>query len=194
MKASSTTLGRHRRRISQAHLDLNNMLRLLWEQHVWWTRSFIISVAFSLPDLNFVTARLLRNPRDFQAALEPLYGPGIAAEFARLFTEHLTIAAELVQAAKAGDTARAADAERRWYINADQIASFLARINPFWSEEEWRAMLHEHLAITKDEAVAILSGNFERGIQIFDQVELQALEMADLMTEDIVRQFPRRFR
>jgi hypothetical protein len=194
MKASSTTLGRHRRRISQAHLDLNNMLRLLWEQHVWWTRSFIISVAFSLPDLNFVTARLLRNPRDFQAALEPLYGPGIAAEFARLFTEHLTIAAELVQAAKAGDTARAADAERRWYINADQIASFLARINPFWSEEEWRAMLHEHLAITKDEAVAILSGNFERGIQIFDQVELQALETADLMTEGIVRQFPRRFR
>ena len=55
-------------------------------------------------------------------------------------------------------------------------------------------MLHEHLAITKDEAVAILSGNFERGIQIFDQVELQALEMADLMTEGIVRQFPRRFR
>lgn len=194
MRASSTALSRRLRRISQAHLDLNNMLRLLWEQHVWWTRSFIISVAFSLPDLDAVTARLLRNPRDFQAALEPLYGREIAAEFARLFTEHLTIAAELVQAAKAGDTARAADAERRWYRNADEIACFLARINPFWSVEEWRDMLHEHLAITKDEAVATLSMNFERSIQIFDQVELQALEMADVMTEGIVRQFPRRFR
>jgi hypothetical protein len=194
MKPSSTALGRRWRRVSQAHLDLNNMLRLLWEQHVWWTRSFIISVAADLPDLNVVTARLLRNPKDFQAALEPLYGPEIAAEFARLLTEHLTIAAELVQAAKAGDTARAADAERRWYRNADEIACFLARINPFWSQEEWRAMLHEHLAMTKDEAVAVLSGRFEQSIQIFDQVELQALEMADVMTEGIVRQFPRRFR
>ncbi|NLA60046.1 MAG: LysM peptidoglycan-binding domain-containing protein, partial [Firmicutes bacterium] len=47
---------------------------------------------------------------------------------------------------------------------------------------------------TKDEAVAVLSGRFEQSIQIFDQVELQALEMADVMTEGIVRQFPRRFR
>ena len=194
MKPSSTALGRRWRRVSQAHLDLNNMLRLLWEQHVWWTRSFIISVAFNLPDLSVVTARLLRNPKDFQAALEPLYGPEIAAEFARLLTEHLTIAAELVQAAKAGDTARAADAERRWYRNADEIACFLAHINRFWSQEVWRAMLHEHLALTKDEAVAVLSGRFEQSIQIFDQVELQALEMADVMTEGIVRQFPRRFR
>ncbi len=194
MRAPSRVLGGRWRRISQAHLDLNNMLRLLWEQHVWWTRSFIISVAANLPDLNVVTARLLRNPRDFQAALEPLYGPEIAAEFARLLTDHLTIAAELVQAAKAGDAARAADAERRWYLNADEIACFLARINPFWSAEEWRAMLHEHLALTKDEAVAYLTGKYEQSIQIFDQIELQALEMADVMTEGIVRQFPRRFR
>jgi hypothetical protein len=194
MEVSSMFLGNLLRRISRAHLDLNNTLRLLWEQHVWWTRSFIISVAADLPDLDAVTARLLQNPRVFQAVLEPLYGPGIAAEFARLFTEHLTIAAELVQAAKAGDAARAADAERRWYINADEIARFLARINPFWSQMQWRTMLGEHLALTKDEAVAILSGNYEQSIRIFDQIELQALEMADVMTEGLARQFPRRFR
>lgn len=111
-----------------------------------------------------------------------------------MFTEHLTIAAELVQAAKAGDTMAAADAERRWYMNADQIARFLARINPFWSRREWRAMLHEHLDLTKSEAVAILNMNFEQGIMIFGQTERQALMMADVMTEGIVRQFPREFR
>lgn len=194
MEASSTALGRRRGSISRAHLELNNTLRLLWEQHVWWTRSFIISVAADLPDLDVVTERLLRNPRDFQAALEPLYGPQIAGEFARLFTEHLTIAAELVQAAKAGDAVAAADAERRWYMNADQIARFLGRINPFWSRREWRAMLHEHLDLTKSEAVAILNMNFEQGIMIFGQTERQALMMADVMTEGIVRQFPREFR
>jgi hypothetical protein len=194
MEASSTALGRRSRRITRAHLDLNNTMRLLWEQHVWWTRSFIVSVAADLPGLDAVAERLLRNPRDFQAALEPFYGPQIAAEFARLLTEHLTIAAELVQAANAGDTVAAADAERRWYMNADEIARFLARINPFWSQREWREMLHDHLALTKAEALAILAMNIEQGILIFDQTELQAMGMADLMTEGIVRQFPTQFR
>lgn len=194
MKAPNTTSRPRWRRISQTQLDLSNMLRLLWEQHVWWTRSFIISVAFDLPDLSVVTARLLRNPKDFEAALMPLYGKEIAAQFAALFTAHLTIAAELVQAAKAGDTVRAAEAEIRWYQNADRIAAFLAHINRFWSEEVWKTMLHRHLAMTKDEAVAILSGNYKQGIDIFDQIELQALAMADVMTEGIVRQFPGRFR
>lgn len=152
-----------------------------------------MSTAANLPDVDLVTRRLLRNPLDFQAALEPLYGHDIASRFAVLLTEHLAIAAELVQAAKAGDSARVADAERRWYANADEIAAFLAYINPFWSEEEWRTMLREHLSLTQTEAVAILSMDFETGIQVFDNVELQALEMADMMTEGIVRQFPRRF-
>ncbi|MGI6620967.1 MAG: acetylglutamate kinase [Bacillota bacterium] len=194
MEMSSTALGPRRRGISQAQLELNNTLRLLWEQHVWWTRSFIIAVAADLPGLDAITERLLRNPRDFQRVLEPLYGPQIAGEFARLLTEHLTIAAELVQEAKAGDAVAAADAERRWYMNADQIARFLGRINPFWSRREWRAMLHEHLDLTKSEAVAILNMNFEQGIMIFGQTERQALMMADVMTEGIVRQFPREFR
>lgn len=37
---------------------------------------------------------ILRNPADFARALEPFYGRQIAAEFERLLTEHLVIAAE----------------------------------------------------------------------------------------------------
>jgi hypothetical protein len=193
MRVPSSRYGHLWKRISRTEFNLSNHLRLLWEQHVWWTRSFIISTAAELPDLDVVTQRLLRNPRDFQAALEPLYGRETAAHFADLLTEHLLIAAELVGAAKAGDNAAVADAEKRWYQNANEIAAFLAHINQFWSEKRWRTMLREHLRLTQAEAVAILNMEFERGIQIFDQVELQALEMADMMTEGIVKQFPRRF-
>lgn len=182
------------RRISQAELDLNNHVRMLWEQHVMWTRLTIMAIAAGSADVDAVTRRLLRNPADFARALEPFYGGEIAAGFERLLTEHLVIAAELVRAAKAGNNQAAADAERRWYMNADQIAAFLGRINPFWSESEWRAMLHQHLALTKTEAVDILTEQFEAGVTIFDETERQALMMADTMTRGIVRQFPRRFR
>lgn len=193
METTSAQWGRHRRCVSQAHLDLNNQIRTLWEQHIFWTRMLINSAVFNTPDLPFVTQRLLRNPLDFQALLEPVYGRQIASGFATLFTAHLTIAAELVQAAIAGNAAAAADAERRWYQNAEQIAAFLAHINPFWSEAEWRRMLFIHLALTKDEAVAVITGNYAESIALLDRIEAEALEMADMMTEGLVKQFPRLF-
>jgi hypothetical protein len=179
--------------ITRAQAGLNNSLRLLWEQHVVWTRLTIISMVFSLPDVDLVTGRLLRNPKDFEALLKPLYGDRTASRFADLLTSHLVIAAELVSAAKAGDTGAAADAERRWYANADEIAAFLGSINPYWSVRQWQTMLHEHLALTKTEAVNILTGKYEEGITVFDQIEKQALEMADVMTSGIIRQFPGSF-
>ncbi|HBD86870.1 MAG TPA: hypothetical protein DC001_05525 [Clostridiales bacterium] len=180
--------------ISKAEQTLSNHMRLLWEQHIYWTRMVILSMAFGLPDTEFVTNRLLRNPKDFEAALRPFYGENIAARFAELFTDHLTIAAELVQAAKAGDSAAATDAEKRWYANADQIAAFLGSINPYWSAQEWQKMLYDHLAMTKDEAVDILTQKYADSINMFENIERQALDMADMMTQGIVKQFPQYFR
>ena len=179
--------------ISKAQADLSNHLRLLWEQHVVWTRLTIISIVFGLPDVDLVTNRLLRNPKDFEALLRPLYGDRVASRFADLFTSHLVIAAELVNAAKAGDTRAAADAEKRWYANADEIAAFLGSINPYWSVQQWKNMLHGHLALTKSEAVNMINGNYAESIILFDQIEEQALEMADVMTCGIIRQFPNYF-
>ncbi|HHY11558.1 MAG TPA: LysM peptidoglycan-binding domain-containing protein [Firmicutes bacterium] len=183
-----------RSRISRTQLHLNNLIRLLWEQHVFWTRLAIISIVRNLPDASVVIDRLLRNPIDFQMALEPLYGRKIAGMFAALLRDHLVIAAELVTAARDEDTERAADAERRWFENADDIAAFLGRINPHWSEQEWRTMLYEHLKLTKAEAVSQITEDFSAGISLFDDIEEQALEMADVMTQGIIDQFPQRFR
>lgn len=179
--------------ISKAEQFLSNNMRLLWEQHVYWTRMVILSMAFGLPDVQFVTDRLLRNPKDFEAALRPLYGQETAAKFAELFTSHLTIAAELVKAAKAGDNAAAADAEMRWYANADQIAAFLGSINPYWSTQKWQSMLYNHLAMTKEEAVDILTRKYADSIHTFENIEQEALAMADIMTQGIVKQFPQHF-
>ena len=54
-------------------------------------------------------------------------------------------------------------------------------------------MLHEHLALVKAEAVAILTSDYEKGISIYDDLEMQALEMADMMADGIVKQFPEIF-
>ena len=99
----------------KAQVDLMNEIRMLWEQHSFWTREAIMSIVLELPNEEVVVQRLLQNPKDFGRALRPLYGDFNAARFSELLTDHLTIAAELVKASKAGDEKTAADAERRWY-------------------------------------------------------------------------------
>lgn len=176
--------------ISKTEEELNNQMRLLWEQHIYWTRMFILSLVFGLPDLEFVTNRLLQNPKDFAAVLNYFYGEDIAAKFNELFTDHLTIAAELVKYAKDNNSTGAIDAEKRWYENANQIAIFLSSINPYWSYQEWQEMLFDHLEMTKEEATNILTQKYADSITVLDNIEIQALEMADMMTKGIVSQFP----
>ncbi|MDR6721688.1 methyl-accepting chemotaxis protein [Paenibacillus amylolyticus] len=171
-------------------VELNRKLRTLWEQHVFWTRLTVNSIVDGLGDVDQTAARLLRNPQDFAEVLAPIYGSGIANEFEKLLNEHLTIAAELVTALKAGNTSAAEDAQKRWYANADDIAQFFARINPYWSKEEWQRMMYEHLRLLSEEVATRLAKDYTTNVALSDSIEQQALEMADMMTTGIVQQFP----
>ncbi|SCX92877.1 hypothetical protein SAMN05720606_101482 [Paenibacillus polysaccharolyticus] len=173
-----------------ASVDLNRKLRSLWEQHVFWTRLTVNSIVDGLGDIQPTTARLLRNPSDFAQVLAPIYGAAIASQFEKLLREHLTIAAELVTDLKSGNSTAAADAQKRWYANADEIATFLAQINPYWSKVEWQRMMYEHLRLLTEEVGSRIAKDYVRNVELSDSIEPQALGMADMMTSGIVQQFP----
>ncbi len=97
-------------------------------------------IIFDLPDLEATTNRLLRNAPDFARLFCRFYENETAAELNRLLTDHLVIAAEFVKSAKAGNNSVTADAEKRWYANADDIVCFLNHINSYWSVEHMRSM------------------------------------------------------
>lgn len=175
--------------LTQKQFQLSNTLRRLWTEHVVWTRFFIVSTVFDLPDLQNVTQRLLQNPHDFAELLSPLYGKQKAMKFEKLLTDHLLIAAALVNAAKANNSAEVEKQRELWYANSSEIASFLAEINPFWNERVWQDLLFDHLRMTEDEAVQILTGQYEQSIKTFDDIQKEALVMADTMTLGIIKQF-----
>ncbi|MEK4424630.1 hypothetical protein MHI10_05795 [Solibacillus sp. FSL K6-1523] len=175
--------------ISQAEADFMAMNRLLWLEHVNWTRMTIISIVFQLPDFPFVEQRLLQNATDLGNCLRPFYGDQIADHYAKLIQEHLVLAAELVTAAAKGDTATAEAKEKAWYKNADEIAFFLSSINPYLSKEALQKMLYKHLELTKTEAVTMIQKNYKADVAIFDAIEAEALAMSDMIASAIVQQF-----
>lgn len=173
----------------------HDAMRKLWEDHITWTRMVIVSTFADLPDQGPTVQRLLQNQDDIGDAIKPFYGEAAGEQLSDLLKDHILIAAEILQAAKIGDSAALNDAIERWYANADEIAEFLNAANPEnWPLEEVRAMLRAHLDLTLEEAVAYLNGDYEASIASYDQVHFQALEMADMLSEGIIRQFPKMFK
>lgn len=169
--------------------DLNGILRTLWFEHVVWTRLFIISAISNLKDIDEVTARLLKNPSDFAALFELFYGNDVAAEFEGLLRQHLLIAADLVQSAKANDTEKVTEYEKQWYANADQLVTFLSKLNPYIGFGDFKKTFYNHLALTKAEVLYRLNGQYPEDVKNFDAIENQAIMMADIMTNAIANQF-----
>ena len=176
-------------RYTYKQICLMNRIRQLWVQHVYWTRFFIISTSAGLADLEPVTKRLLQNPKDFARLLTPIYGIRLAGLFEKLFTQHLMIAADLVNAAKNGETDKVNYSRKEWYKNADEIAGFLSSVNRCWEEAKWKDMLYSHLEMTEKEATLRLQGNYTADINIFNNIESEALEMADYMSCGIIRTY-----
>jgi hypothetical protein len=173
----------------------HDAMRKLWEDHITWTRLVIIGVFEESPGLDSSVQRLLQNQVDIGDAIKPFYGDEAGDQLTALLTDHILIAAEILQAAKSGDTAALEDAVERWYVNADDIAVFLNTANPkHWPLEEMKAMMREHLDLTLEEAVAYLQGDYEASIAAYDEVHVQALEMADMLSTGIIQQFPDKFK
>jgi hypothetical protein len=59
--------------LSEQRLAFHDEMRRLWEDHITWTRLFIVSASDDLPDTPATTQRLLRNQEDIGDAVKPFY-------------------------------------------------------------------------------------------------------------------------
>ena len=174
-----------------SNAQLHDDMRKLWEDHITWTRLFIVSAVGGLPDLKQTTDRLMKNQDEIGAAVGTYYGSDAGTKLTALLKTHISTAGELVMAAKAADAAKTADAKRRWYANADEIALFLAAANPkHWPAATMQGAMKSHLDQTLDEATHRIQGNYAADIADYDRVHKHILMMADVLSDGIAAQFP----
>ncbi|MBI5708051.1 MAG: hypothetical protein HZC36_13805 [Armatimonadetes bacterium] len=185
------------RSATQVNLDepnLHGAMRKLWEDHVTWTRLFIVSTANDLSNSPATKARLLKNQVDLGNAIKPIYGETAGNRLSALLKEHILTAAEVITAAKLRDSDTVSYQKDRWFENGNQIADLLSESNPSnWGRIEMRSMMREHIETTFEEAQAELSGDYVTSVRKYDQVRIQILKMADMMSLGITNQFPNRF-
>jgi hypothetical protein len=173
--------------------ELRIGLHDLWVEHVVWTRQYIVAAAADSPDASFAAERLLTNQDEIGDAIKPYYGDEAGAQLTILLKDHILIAVNLLEAAKAGDAEAVEEIEENWYANGDDIATFLSEANPNWTKEDMVSMINEHLTLTKTEAVARLTGDYATDVETFDALYVHGVSMADAFTDGIVKQFEEQF-
>jgi hypothetical protein len=188
--------------ISASAVAFHDAMRKLWEDHITYTRNVIISFELNvttasvvLPDLSAVVDRLLKNQVDIGDAIKPYYGAAAGDQLTALLKEHINGAAAVLTALKANNQTALQAAITAWYENAHDIAVFLSNANPKnWPLAEMDQMMKDHLDATTAEAVARHDANWSGDVAAYDEVHLQALDMADMLSSGIIDQFPAQFR
>jgi hypothetical protein len=189
--------------ISRSAVTFHDAMRKLWEDHITWTRNVIISFevnvpdsSVTLPDLSAGLDRLFKNQVDIGNAIKPYYGNEMGDELTALLHDHIAIAGEILQAVKARDSAAYEDANARWYANAHDIAVFFSETldPPIGSLAEMDDMMKDHLDRTTEEVVARLNSDWTGDVAAYEKVHEQALQMADMLSNSIIANFPAKFR
>jgi len=173
---------------------LKQDMRKLWTDHVVWTRDYIVAAVADQPGAQASATRLLKNQEDIGNAVAKFYGDAAGKQLTTLLKEHITIAVDVVKAAKAGDKAALQQADGRWQKNGEQIADFLSKANPHWPRATLAGMMKMHLSTTTNEVVARLNKDWEGDVRAYDAVYDHILQMADALADGIVKQFPEKFR
>lgn len=178
--------------VSQA-TELRANMRKLWEDHITWTRNVICCLVDGLPGSDQAVKRLLQNQDDIGNAVKPYYGDDAGRKLTALLHDHITISADVVNSAKAGNKAKLDDANRRWTANADEISAFLSHANPNWKLDDMKMMMRDHLQLTTDEAVARIKKDYAADVLAYDKVHTEILQMSDMLADGIIKQFPDKF-
>ena len=167
-------------------LRLNEDMRLAWLNHVYWTRMYLMSAVADNADQQAVEERLLETADEITDVFARYLPIATTRQLRNLLTEHIEIAGQIIQALKAKNMSDYDALVKEWYRNANQMAALFANYNPYFESRETRNMLLNHLDLTREEIEHQVNGEYEQSIDVFRDVEQQALAMADYFARGLL--------
>ncbi|MCE9540563.1 MAG: glycosyltransferase [Bacteroidetes bacterium] len=177
-----------------SEIELKTNMRKLWEDHIMWTRNVIFNIMDDLPGKDEAINRLLKNQDHIGNVIKPYYGESAGKALTDLLYVHAKTAADLLTAKKNDNDKAFKEANDKWLSNADEISAFLSNANPNWKLEDMKMMMHDHLKLTTDEAMARKDKNYDADVVAYDKVHDEILEMSDMLSIGIMKQFPEKFK
>jgi len=151
-------------------LNIISQFQKLWTQLAVFMRASINSNILNASSAPHNAARLLTMTRDFRNVMMLFYGPELADQFNQIFTSFLAKPINIVQGLMTNNQELVNQSVQNWYGDANELANFLASINLNWYESQWRNLLYQYIQLKLQMITSLMSGDYEREIQIYDRV------------------------
>ncbi len=168
--------------ISFAQMNLLFRIRALLRDLATWTREYLISTFVTGSYNEEAFTRLYSIPTQLSTLLQYVFGNEASEKSIQLLSNHLILLREYIEALKSNNVDAANENYKNLYSNADELAKFLASINPFWNEVQWRNMFYTYLNRTVEEIAAFMTRDYKKNIDIFDRLLAHTESMGDYFT------------
>ena len=168
-------------------MNLINEFRLHSLEYALWSRALANALKFRTDSIDAVYERLLREPLDIYRTARNFYGPEMSEQYLNYLTQQVISFRNLTEALINNDYQNADRYWQSWNHTGDQIADFLAGLNPYWDKALWQQLLQEYHLMVYYEILAILSGDYRREIEIFDRIVDHTIIMADHMSRGLIQ-------
>ena len=166
-------------------MDLRERMRMAWLNHIMLVKFYHISFFENLSSQNAWKDAVQKNAEDILAIFAQYYPASAMQRFRTLFMEHLRLTDEVADELKA-DPTYSGETMENWYINAEELASFLSRQTPAYNETELRKMFYNHLDMERQQMEAYLDGDYETDIAIYLRSQQNMIELADFLASGLL--------
>lgn len=171
--------------ITESQMSLIFNMRIFWRRLTIWTRIYIISRYLGIGTAEVSFERLYIENLDFGDMLRIHFSRSISDNYSQLLNQFTIGLRELITSQIQGDFDAARQNIDRLLQNADQTAAFLASINPYFNETEWRNLLRTYLQDTIQEANLFASKDYRMDIEYFDRLTALSNTMGDTFAQGL---------
>lgn len=160
----------------------------LWIAYLVWIRDYIYLLMQRQGNMQYVEDGLERLANEFVDFWTQFYGEQNAQELGDYLKRHIDLLAEYTSTVHAGEETE--PLRELWYANANDIAQYLASLNPYWDEATWRNLLMTQFYLEEYLILTLHSNGYSDTIKQYDDLYNSIDKIVHYTIEGINKQFP----
>ncbi len=173
------------------NMELNQDIRLAWEQLAYWTRMYLLANKDNQEEVNSSAERLRQIPAVMADIFEQYYPADVTTQLQQSLTSFVENTITLINAVKNSERETTDATEVKLEQDVSNLAEILSNMNINYDKNALETELGEFLVLTKREIVSRVSGQYADDIETFDNLEQQAMKIAEYLSSGIMRQYNR---
>ena len=176
-------------------VELRLALRDLWQGHIFWVRNVVLLTKLGDKEgAKVAEEQVVQDAKDIASSVVPYYGKEAGDKLFTLLAGHYGAVKDSMNAVYSGNKQAENVAMGKMTKNADEIATFLSSANPKnWSKEALVSALAAHAGFHMAQIGQINTKDFSAEAKTWAAMKKQVNEIADVLANGIIKQFPQRF-